>query len=416
MVLCSARIEAQDPGIQQTCARTAKVVPRLPKRRSNIPCSTNVPPSMRFQTCCPAVRRSLSVKNGQFFPIRRALSSDSSAVSAGKAMTIGGTAGIFGSLVGLGGGFVAIPALIGWVRLTQHQAHATSLGAVLATGLAGSTAYALADQVDYEAALGMAVGGMVGARWGARATASMSPNALKMALGLLMICVAPLLPLKDQLLSRKENIEGLVITSEIDGGGKGSSAGKPDAYVVARQEQNQEMSKGAQREGHPGQSELASTIAHVGKMSCIGLGSGLLAGMFGIGGGVLTVPAISYSTDLGHKEVLGTSLAAMVLPACVGAVTHFQQGNLRPAVAVPLAVGTSLGAFLGANFATRHVDEVALKWAFSGAMLLLGGRTFMAALRHASATGTRAHLKGSTNTPPARMLGTKVGSEVGRKN
>ncbi|CAN0355570.1 unnamed protein product [Laminaria digitata] len=48
----------------------------------------------------------------------------------------------------MGGGFVAIPSLTAWLRLTQHQAHGTSLGAVFATGAAGSAAYALSGHVD----------------------------------------------------------------------------------------------------------------------------------------------------------------------------------------------------------------------------------------------------------------------------
>lgn len=41
----------------------------------------------------------------------------------------------------------------------------------------------------------------------------------------------------------------------------------------------------------------------VGKMFAIGAGSGFLAGVFGVGGGILTVPSVSLATDLGHKEV-----------------------------------------------------------------------------------------------------------------
>ncbi|CAN0353836.1 unnamed protein product, partial [Ectocarpus sp. 8 AP-2014] len=104
-------------------------------------------------------------------------------------------AGSLGSLVGLGGGFVAIPLLTGWLGLTQHQAHGTSLGAVFATGAAGSTAYALAGHVDYQAAGAIAVAGMAAAHAGARCTAGVDGNSLKMALGVLMLAVAPLVPL-----------------------------------------------------------------------------------------------------------------------------------------------------------------------------------------------------------------------------
>eukprot|EP00752_Nemacystus_decipiens_P011559 g10264.t2 len=67
-----------------------------------------------------------------------------------KSTAIGGGAGMIGSLVGMGGGFVAIPFLTGWLGLTQHQAHGTSLAAVFTTGAAGSTAYALAGHVDFQ--------------------------------------------------------------------------------------------------------------------------------------------------------------------------------------------------------------------------------------------------------------------------
>jgi hypothetical protein len=54
-----------------------------------------------------------------------------------KAFATGALAGAFGSWVGLGGGFVSLPILTMVLRLTQHQAHGTSLCAVTATGFAG---------------------------------------------------------------------------------------------------------------------------------------------------------------------------------------------------------------------------------------------------------------------------------------
>lgn len=48
---------------------------------------------------------------------------------------------------------------------------------------------------------------------------------------------------------------------------------------------------------------FGATSGKVVKMFAIGLGSGFLAGVFGVGGGVVTVPALSLATDLGHKEV-----------------------------------------------------------------------------------------------------------------
>ncbi|CAN0168041.1 unnamed protein product [Ectocarpus fasciculatus] len=99
---------------------------------------------------------------------------------------------------------------------------------------------------------------MAAAHAGARCTAGVDGNSLKMALGVLMLAVAPLVPLRDRLADK----------------GGGESAG------VSRVS-----------------SERVTT------MLAIGAGSGFLAGVFGVGGGVLTVPSVSLATDLGHKKV-----------------------------------------------------------------------------------------------------------------
>lgn len=66
------------------------------------------------------------------------------------AAAIGVTAGGLGSLVGMGGGFVAIPLLTSrLVGMGQHQAHATSVAAVLACGAAGAASFATAGSVDW---------------------------------------------------------------------------------------------------------------------------------------------------------------------------------------------------------------------------------------------------------------------------
>ncbi|CAM9461150.1 unnamed protein product [Scytosiphon promiscuus] len=286
-----------------------------------------------------------------------------------KSMGIGAGAGMLGSLVGMGGGFVAIPFLTGWLGLTQHQAHGTSLGAVFTTGAAGSTAYALAGHVDYQAAGAMAVAGMAAAHAGARCTEGVNGASLKLALGVLMLAVAPLLPLRDKLLT---NAEAEVHPSD------------------DRSEELRHTPGETDREGMPSEpSPREASGENVAKMFAIGAGSGFLAGVFGVGGGILTVPSISLATDLSHKEVLGTSLAAMVLPAAMGSATHFRQGNLVPRVALPLAVGTGVGAFLGGKFAARHLDENSLKLAFSFLMLALGTKTVVGA-RAAAAAAAKA--------------------------
>lgn len=58
------------------------------------------------------------------------------------------------------------------------------------------------------------------------------------------------------------------------------------------------------REGGDEQASEPAGVERIVKIGGIGLGSGFLAGVFGVGGGVVTVPAMSLATDLDHKKVV----------------------------------------------------------------------------------------------------------------
>ncbi len=61
---------------------------------------------------------------------------------------IGLAAGVFGGLVGLGGGLIMIPLMVGILKVSQHRAHGTSLVALVFTGLSGAVSYALNGSID----------------------------------------------------------------------------------------------------------------------------------------------------------------------------------------------------------------------------------------------------------------------------
>jgi uncharacterized membrane protein YfcA len=107
----------------------------------------------------------------------------------------------------------------------------------------------------------------------------------------------------------------------------------------------------------------------------IGLVSGFFAGMLGIGGGSIVVPALCVASDMSYHAALGTSLCAMTMPAIVGTYTHFRNGNVVSNIAPALASGSLVGAYLGGKFASTNIPEDKLRLAFSSLMLLLGVRT-----------------------------------------
>lgn len=88
------------------------------------------------------------------------------------------------------------------------------------------------------------------------------------------------------------------------------------------------------------------------------------------------MPALVLSTDMSHHSALGTSLCAMVMPAMVGVYTHHKKGNVNWRVAPLLALGSSVGAYVGGREIATNLDEGVLRAGFSVLMLVLGAKTW----------------------------------------
>jgi uncharacterized membrane protein YfcA len=102
----------------------------------------------------------------------------------------------------------------------------------------------------------------------------------------------------------------------------------------------------------------------------IGLAAGVLAGLFGIGGGIVIVPALVYLAKMPLKSAIGTSLGALLLPVgALGAWTYYRGGHMQWRAALWLALGLFLGAYVGARFA-QAITDVTLRRLF--AVLLAG--------------------------------------------
>ena len=84
----------------------------------------------------------------------------------------------------------------------------------------------------------------------------------------------------------------------------------------------------------------------------LGLFAGVLSGLFGIGGGIVIVPALLLFFKMKAHMATGTSLAALVLPVGIfGALNYYKQGAVNLNAALLIAVGLALGAFIGAKVA-----------------------------------------------------------------
>jgi uncharacterized membrane protein YfcA len=100
----------------------------------------------------------------------------------------------------------------------------------------------------------------------------------------------------------------------------------------------------------------------------LGVAAGVLAGLFGVGGGVLFVPAL-LALGLGQIEAQGTSLLAILPTVLAGTWNQRRYGNLRPRTALVLGVASIVGVEVGARLATE-LPEATLRRLF--ALLLFG--------------------------------------------
>ena len=105
----------------------------------------------------------------------------------------------------------------------------------------------------------------------------------------------------------------------------------------------------------------------------IGVAAGVAAGLLGVGGGALFVPALVLLLGLGHLDAEATSLLAIVPVAAVGAWRQRRYGNLRVRDGLTLGVLACGGALLGVVVA-NSVPERALEVAFALFLLVVAGQ------------------------------------------
>lgn len=252
---------------------------------------------------------------------------------------VGLLAGIFGGLVGLGGGVVMIPLMMRFFRLTQHQAHGTSLMALVFTGLSGAVTYYLNGSVDLMASICLAAAAMSTSWLGALSAHALPEWKLKGAFGIFVIFVS------------------LVLLS------------KP--YFA--------------QFSHPlaGWPRLAALLLS-------GAAAGFLGGMMGVGGGSIMVPALVLFLGLTQHTAQGSSLLAMVPAGGVGALTHWRLGNVVPNILLGLILGIILGTYLGGTLA-HYLAEGSLRGIFAVVLIWLGLRDIRkAAAMSRAAAGARA--------------------------
>jgi uncharacterized protein len=108
-------------------------------------------------------------------------------------------------------------------------------------------------------------------------------------------------------------------------------------------------------------------------LGVIGTTGGFLAGLLGIGGGLLMVPAMVLLLGFDQHVAQGTSLVVIIPAALAGTATHYRNGRVSVRDAAFLAVGGVAGAAIG-SVSALSIDDVLLRRVFGVFLLVVAAQ------------------------------------------
>jgi uncharacterized membrane protein YfcA len=257
----------------------------------------------------------------------------------GLLIILGIVSAAFGSLLGLGGGIIIIPALIylspilwGETILTS-TAVGTSMIILTFTALSSSLTYIKAKKVDFKSAwLFFAFSGPA-ALAGALCTHLFNHDTLQLAFGLFMLLITAVMVTRDYM--KPLTISWKINRSYADTNGEILSFGYSYYTVFA-----------------------------------LGAGVGFISGLFGIGGGSLMVPAMVILFRYPPHIATATSMFVILLSSIFGSATHSFQGDINWGLVIPIAIGALIGGWLGAKL-SNQLSGRKLIWILRCSFLLI---------------------------------------------
>ncbi len=241
---------------------------------------------------------------------------------------IGLAAGLLSGMFGVGGGTVIVPLLVLLLGFDQRLAAGTSLAAIVPLAAIGVVFYAASGAVGWLAGLILAAGAVVGAQIGTRLLRRVSQKLLRWGFVVFLVVV----------------IVGLFIVVP-----------SRDAQV-----------------------ELSPLLA-LGLLA-VGVFTGIVAGLIGVGGGVIVVPFLMLAFGTSDLEARGTSLLMMIPTAISGTVGNLRHRNVDVGVAAVVGAAACTTTALGAWCATL-IDPFTGNVLFAGFLTVIATQLAIKALR-----------------------------------
>ncbi|MFN4133966.1 MAG: sulfite exporter TauE/SafE family protein, partial [Candidatus Hadarchaeales archaeon] len=218
-------------------------------------------------------------------------------------LPIGFLIAVLYSMIGLGGGSIFVPLLVLAFGLQTQKAIGTSLFAITFMTIAATMGYAAQKRINYKVGLLLDTLDVPGAALGAYFTTLVASSILGGMFGAVLLVIAGLL------------------------------------FFQKKSERRA--------------TKFAVTHKVIGSCLLGSLLSGVVSGMFGIGGGVVDETVMIFLLGMSIHTSAGTAMFGMAITTVAALLPHWFLGNVLPDYAVPLAIGCMLGAPVGSFFSAK---------------------------------------------------------------
>ncbi len=240
-------------------------------------------------------------------------------MSIAVCIAAGLVAGFAGGLFGISGGAIIVPTLVLGLAFSQHKAQGTSLAALsLPVAGLGAYNYYAKGQLDLSLGLLLAVGFALGHVFGSKIAHSLDGVTMRRTFAAFLATLAVYLFFKSSM-------------------PQGASVADTSSF----------------------------TLVSWGVVLAAGTFAGALGGLFGFGGGIVSVPILVMALGLQQHFAQGCALFALTLPVtAISAIHYHREGNVDKRKVVPLAIGVFAGGLFGSALALL-LDQVVMQQAFA---------------------------------------------------
>jgi len=260
------------------------------------------------------------------------------------------TAGLLGSLTGLGGGVVIIPLLTLLLNVDIHYAIGASLVSVIATSSGSAAAYVKEGFTNLRLGMFLEIATTTGAMCGAILAIYMPTQYIAALFGVILIFSAVI-----SLRKKEENI----------------THKKSELVEKLRLSGTYPASAGVVSYG----------VSNVAGGFFMMLFAGVISGLLGIGSGALKVIAMDTIMKVPFKVSTTTSNFMIGVTASASAVVYLQRGYISPGLAMPVVIGVLLGALTGSKILVHTTSSRWLRWVFAIVVTFLAGQMIYNGIR-----------------------------------